>query len=66
MYIVVYMVGNYVSHVLFYRGNEKCKDTSRENDKHSVNLAASSIAPTTFNLAIDTLEVTFYFYFSEE
>ena len=50
----------------FYRGNEKCKDTSRENDKHSVNLAASSIAPTTFNLAIDTLEVTFYFYFSEE
>ena len=47
----------FLTSTIFCRGKENCKDTSRDNDKHSLNLAASSIAPTTFNLAVDTLKV---------
>ena len=53
------------SNVLFifcyiHRGIEACKETNRENDKHSFDFASSGISPKTFSLSVNTLEVHLY------
>ena len=47
----------FTSFLHIHRGIESCKETDRENNKHSFDIASSGISPKTFSLSVNTLEV---------